>query len=134
MNLAGAAIAVADFRSQFGSTARRLHLINEFDRELTHLCRQTIGLQIFAFGSFLSDKPEPGDLDLLVFGKPLLGIHVFLPYQQITAVADLHLKAWFSTSFTPRTCAQIVDTFNAYPANAANGISITENDLCEIIL
>ena len=59
-------LTIAQFRSQFGTTPDRLRLLSEFEGFLTQLRSNFTQYRVLVYGSFISQKQVPRDIDVIV--------------------------------------------------------------------
>ena len=57
------------FLEPFGESDRRLHLIRQLHRFLNELQKLSIPLEVWIDGSFTTRKPEPEDVDIVVWAS-----------------------------------------------------------------
>ncbi|MTJ94016.1 MAG: hypothetical protein F8N36_14335 [Desulfovibrio sp.] len=131
MPIPNAKTSITEFRRRYGTTERRRYLLAALDREIANLLSFGTRIQIFVFGSFLTKKPEPGDIDLLVRGHANTP---FAPYNSVCP-GDIQVKSSFSVMGSRSySRSEIVEKFNGDHKNVKNGIFINEDGVTELIL
>lgn len=127
---------LADFVVRYNGSERRQALLIELKKEIAHLCGFASSFRVLVFGSFLTEKPVPGDIDLLIAG---IGKTFALRYPQVTSKDDLDLMTWFSvplhgSSLRVPSAEELVHRFNNEQSNAEKGIAISIEDVCELMV
>jgi hypothetical protein len=61
-----ATMTFADFKKQFGWNTHRQNLLADLAPFVAQLQANFATFRVVAYGSFISDKSEPGDIDLMV--------------------------------------------------------------------
>jgi hypothetical protein len=119
------------FIEKFGTNERRAHLVECFLDDLKGLKEYYGNLQIFVFGSFVTAKEEPTDIDVLTRGTAKKH---FETYKTKHAGKIQILPSASLTGGGRYTRADVVRIFNEFDANLKNGIVITVDQVIEVTL
>ena len=122
-------LTLAQFRTQFGTTPERQRLLDELDSFLAQLQFNFKMYRVLAYGSFLSQKPVPGDIDVMVSVSSALsdpGFNKFKKLQELATeevdVFTLNLKNSFGIADPVPDADSMVSAFNSRKAHLAKGI------------
>jgi hypothetical protein len=121
-------ITLAMLRAYFAHTVRREILLNKLEEEIAGWSISNPGFKCWLFGSFLSNKPEPADIDVLL-SAPLKRIPPDLPRRHKDCI---HVKSNIGT--TLRTKEQMVAEFNNVERNHALGIQLSVDEVVELVV
>jgi hypothetical protein len=126
-------LTFAQFRNQFGATPERERLLDEFDKFLGQLRINFANYRVLVYGSFLSQKLVPGDLDVMVSVSSTLtdpGFNRFIKLQELATeevdVFTLNLKSNFDLAEPVPNAESMVLAFNTREAHVAKGIQCKE--------
>jgi predicted nucleotidyltransferase len=120
-----------DFRERFAGNERRRYLYDLFMEELALIRSQCSIVRVLVFGSYITDKEEPRDIDLLlslIAGKDCVyevwtkGLRLNHPDE-----VDVH---YYKTQLYIKDAEGLLRHFNSNPKNELYGIAI--NDAAEI--
>lgn len=123
------AATLTEFKTRFGTNETRCGLLKELEVFLQALAQNFQNFRVLVYGSFISKKPEPGDIDVMVhtFATPKdLGFSKFKKLQELASenvdvfTLDLHMS--FGSPETPLDAELMVEKFNAREAHIAKGI------------
>lgn len=123
------AISLEDFSLKFGTSDKRKALIAELEVFLANLDQNFSNYRVIAYGSFISQKPEPGDIDVMVHVHSTskdIGFNKFRKLQELATsgvdVFTLSLKASFGPPESVPDAKKMLEAFNALETHIAKGI------------
>jgi len=113
------------FRKRFATNDRRREIFQSLVDELGLLRSQCQAMRVLVFGSYITDKDEPGDVDVLVSG---------VPRQDIAFEVEVHGFArgehpdvdlfWERAVRFPATPERLIERFNRNASNRESHIEI----------
>lgn len=106
---------------------RRRELFDRLVEQIDVWNEEFSGLEVWLFGSFLTDKPEPGDIDILVTA-PLAGNG----FKKPTKLYPDDLQVLFQLSHRPKTKEKMVEILNR--KNQSLDFSLSVDDLVELTI
>lgn len=121
-------ITFLEASNKYGSTQRRKDLLRDLEQLLDLVCSQFSKKRVLLFGSFITDKPEPSDLDVMLAIETVPGDSGFNKYRCKSDLPKGGLDIFalqFTTSFEPRgigTAEEMVEEFNSLPAHQQKNI------------
>jgi len=118
-------MTLEEFRGVFAVNERRSYLLGELLEELNVVARQCEKVSVIVFGSYITGKEEPGDIDVLVSLVPKKD-HVYSIMKnglEKEHVKNVDVQFQRGEYFT-KSAGQLVDYFNGNPYNFRKGIRI----------
>lgn len=116
---------IDEFARCYATNERRRDLFKKFIEELQLVRSQCSRLRVIVFGSYITNKEEPNDIDLMISLIPDQD-HVFdfmtdgMQQKNDDEVDIQYQKA----EYFLKNAQQLVDFFNENPLNKKNGIQI----------
>ncbi len=133
------AATLTEFKTRFGTNKTRCGLLKDLEVFLQALEQNFQSFRVLAYGSFISNKPEPGDIDVMVhaFATPKdRGFNKFKKLQELASenvdVFTLNLQMSFGSPESLPDAELMVEKFNALEAHIAKGINCV--DAIELVL
>ena len=125
-------ITLAQLEEQHATSDLRRELLAKFQEELAEWQGYLADINIWLFGSFLSDKQEPGDIDVLLAGrlKPGAPLPPKLPRKH---KGEVHLLSIIGTGALANK-ERLVQKFNAQEGNVKKGIQVTPDSVTDLFL
>ncbi len=127
-------INLAEFYKRFAVNAARKKLYRKFVAELAMLRRQSEEIRIVVFGSYVTDKETPGDIDVLasiiVDDDNFLDLVQNGVRQRFPDAVDFHMHR---ASRFLKTGEKLVENFNEFSLNREKGIRIETGGAVEIV-
>ncbi len=118
-------MTLKEFRTTYAINDRRRHLIKELLGELEVIARQCRKFSIIVFGSYISDKDEPGDIDVLISLLPKKNCVYALLKKGLEKEHEKEVDIQFQRGeYYTRSAESLVDYFNENPLNLKKGIRI----------
>jgi predicted nucleotidyltransferase len=122
-------LTIAQFRSQFGTTPDRLRLLSEFEGFLTQLRSNFTQYRVLVYGSFISQKQVPRDIDVIVSVSSSPTDPGFNKFSKLQALATqcvdvftLNLKSSFDAVDPVPDAESMIVAYNTREAHTAKGI------------
>ncbi len=118
-------MALDEFREAFAVNERRSYLLGELLDELNVVARQCEKVSVIVFGSYITEKEAPGDIDVLVSLVPKKD-HVYAIMtkgleKKHEKVVDVQFQRG---EYSTKSAEQLVDYFNGNPYNFRKGVRI----------
>jgi hypothetical protein len=125
-------ITLTQLEEQHATSDRRRVLLVKFKEELAEWRGYLADLNVWLFGSFLTDKQEPGDIDVLLAGrlKPGAPLPPKLPRKHRD---EVHVISNLGTGALA-TKEQLVQKFNEQEGNVEKGIQLTPDAVTDLRL
>jgi predicted nucleotidyltransferase len=122
----------ADFYKTFAYNERRKHLYGLFMEELEIIRSQCAIVRVLVFGSYITGKEEPRDIDLLLslIADSECVYEVWTKGLRLTHPDEVDVQ-YYKTQLYIKDAESLLKHFNANPKNELYGIAI--NDAAEII-
>jgi hypothetical protein len=76
----------------FGNGSPERHELMESLRWLVEMCRQDDVARLIVNGSFVTSKPDPGDVDCILLGGPTFGTHGISVHEWRSPLPFIHLE------------------------------------------
>lgn len=134
-------MTIDEFRQRFGFTARRAQLTDELEQELRKIVAAGHQFTAAVFGSMVNDdKPQPGDVDLLLCVSQAYGTVAWSFRQDDVHIKGTRLMPNFdpATGLGPlKTCYDLptmISKFNASTNNAGEDITLELENCVEVVL
>ena len=123
-------ITIQELKQHHSATQRRQELLAAFEEELATWKTEVDSLRLWLFGSFLSDKPEPGDIDVLLTGRLVFGPIPGPP--KFTRKHPDKVQVLRLIGTEPSSKTALIEKFNAQEGNADRGIQLHEDQTVEL--
>lgn len=127
-----ATMTLSQFRAKFGTNETRVLLLDDLEIFMASLQSNFRNSRVLVFGSFLSDKDYPGDIDVMayVLASPTdSGFNKFLQLQPLAPASIDVFTLQLSMSFGPPqplpTAEAMISAFNSLEAHVASATSCT---------
>lgn len=126
-------LTLDQFKVQYGATQKRKLLLAELEQFLANLTENFSSYRVLVYGSFISLKPEPGDIDVMVSvicSPKDAGFARFKNLQELATsnvdVFTLNLKSSFGATEPVPDAEAMVIAFNAREAHVTTGIHCSD--------
>lgn len=130
-------ITLLQLEEKHAWNARRRELLKKLKEELDQFARCSTGYRAVVYGSYLTEKPEPGDMDLIIAYDRRMGAKncrsgFGFPFLH---KGDIQIKTEERMGCTTPlpSAADLVKGFNDFPTNAAKGIRIEPGTWTELV-
>lgn len=123
-------MTIPEFKEKHVSNERREELFASFSDEIAYMKDFLEEIKIAVFGSFITEKDLPNDIDIIVMGTfndtgyQMQTEH--FPRLIPTKNGNIHRKSKFYTGKIEKSIAELVDDFNEDTNNKKEGIFISE--------
>jgi len=116
---------IIQVRGLYGFNDFRKELIKKLEQELTYICQQVDELLELIFGSFITDKPFPHDVDLFISFKPSKDcVADILRHGLDRLHPDVIDIQYRKLEYDLFSAEELVEYFNNNPLNFRQGISL----------
>jgi len=129
-----AGVSLDQLEQQFAVNTHRMGLLTKFKDELLDWQAYLTELRIWLFGSYLTDKDQPGDIDVLLAGrlKPGTPLPPKLPRKYRD---DIHVMPELRFGIGELASKeQLVQKFNEDEGNMNRGIQISVHQVIDLLL
>lgn len=118
-------VTIHNLRERYAWNDTRSDLLACLERDLEKVAHALVSYRVVIYGSFVSNKDEPRDIDVLLTGNFKPG--EFPPISFVSG-SHVHWKTYLSEGHSPSlpSAEQMVVSFNSEPANRAKGIEVKE--------
>ena len=118
-------MTLEEFRTAYAINDRRRHLIDELLEELKVIARQCRKFSIIVFGSYITDKDEPDDIDVLISLLPKKECVFAIMKEGIEKEHQKEVDIQFQRGeYYTKSAESLIDFFNENPFNLKKGIRI----------
>ncbi len=122
-----------EFRKAYAVNRRRRRLLRCLEDELAVIGKQCVKFSLIVFGSYITGKPEPGDIDVLISLLPRKECVFSIMEQGLERKHRDEVDVQFQRGeFCTKSAAQLVAYFNDNPLNFNKGIRLIE--VVELVL
>lgn len=126
-------MTLGEFEKAFARNGRRRYLLGEMIDELEVIARQCEKFSVIVFGSYISGKALPGDIDVLVSLVPRRECVYSIMKCGLEKEHEKDVDIQFQRAeYFTKSAERLVDYFNENPYNFRKGIRIT--DAVELLL
>ena len=119
---------IEEFRAQFGTSSRRGSLVDSLENYIDCLNSSFSAIRVLVFGSFISDRSEPRDVDIIVHAVALPHDACFNSLGKLSDFAPegIDVRGTLTSTFDKAPKLAEADTmvsdFNADKKNKESGI------------
>src|SRR6056297_808818 len=112
-------------RQRYGFSDWRRELVQKLEQELAYIRLQVDELVVLIFGSFITDEPNPHDVDLFISFKPSKDcVADILRYGLDRLHPDVIDIQYRKLEYDLFSAEELVEYFNNNPLNFRQGISL----------
>ncbi|MFW5861130.1 MAG: DUF6932 family protein [Spirochaetota bacterium] len=116
---------IIQLRQRYGFNDWRSELIQKLEQELSYIRQQVDELVVLIFGSFITDEPNPHDVDLFISFKPSQDcVADILRYGLDRLHPDVIDIQYRKLEYDLFSAEELVEYFNNNPLNFREGISL----------
>lgn len=116
---------IIQVREKYGSNEWRRELVQKLEQELAYIRQQVDELVVLIFGSFITDEPNPNDVDLFISFIPSKDkVADILKHGLDRLHPDLIDIQYRKLEYDLFTAEELVEYFNNNPLNFKEGISL----------
>lgn len=118
---------IEEFRRRYATNRHREYLFSEFKEYLDHTSEFLLPYNVLVFGSFVTVKENPSDVDILVHGYVKDCKIDEFDIRSFQTKGYLHIKLEISAmkqTFKLRTCREIVEWFEESEKNKNRSITV----------
>lgn len=130
-------MTLPQLEERYAWNARRRALLWDLEEEFSQIARCSTGYRVVIFGSYLTNEPEPGDIDLIIAydrkpGEGDCGSENDVPFLHKAAI-QIKCQVRIGCTTPLPSAHDLVADFNAFPANASSGIRINSDGWAELV-
>ncbi len=116
---------IIQVRQRYGFSDWRRELVQKLEQELAYIRLQVDELVVLIFGSFITDEPNPHDVDLFISFKPSKDcVADILRYGLDRLHPDVIDIQYRKLEYDLFSAEELVEYFNNNPLNFRQGISL----------
>ncbi len=118
-------MTLPEFKAAYARGRRRAELYEKLLEELDNLREQCNSFHIIVFGSYITDKKEPGDIDLMISLIPRQDCVYDIIINGLRRIHEKEIDIQYQKAqYYLKNTRQLVDYFNSNPLNRKEEIKI----------